>query len=145
MCLGLSERNYYLEHKSPPSATHGPEALFFLDGAPLNHLLTHSLTLSHTHSHTHTQTHTHTHTQIHSHTHTHTPTYTHSLHTDTYAHSHTHTDIYTYSLTHSLDVYVCRCMCRVIHRPLRVPRVSLSEHYYAPHHCLTCHFDRLLQ
>lgn len=29
---GLSEKNYYLEHKEPEGMMHGPEALFFLNG-----------------------------------------------------------------------------------------------------------------
>ena len=30
--IGLSEKNYYLEHKEPEGSLYGPEALFFLDG-----------------------------------------------------------------------------------------------------------------
>ena len=29
---GMSEKNYYLEHKDPEGSLYGPEALFFLDG-----------------------------------------------------------------------------------------------------------------
>lgn len=32
LLTGLSEKNYYLDHKEPEGSLYGPEAYFFLDG-----------------------------------------------------------------------------------------------------------------